>query len=155
MLKKIIVECKPDEVLAKSLGCNKKEIAHQPNKGEVCNLLIKSNILIAIIDEDPNSHQPNLLSKFKLIEEKFDIRKMYLRSESKTILVIKPRLEEWILKRCRLSGINPKAYYLPSNNKEFKDVLNYQLGKFELLVDGLLQKKDEGLLYLRKQIRIS
>lgn len=150
--KKIIVECKPDEILAKSLGLTKKEIAHQPNKGEVCNLLMKTNISLAIIDEDPNSGQPKYLSKYTHKEDKHDVINLHLKSENKTILILKPRLEEWILKRCKESAIEPETHFLSSNNKKLKDEINYHLINFSKLLDELIQKNDAGLLYLREQI---
>lgn len=150
-IKKVIVECKPDELLAKSLGLNRKEIVHQSSKGEVCNHLMKSEISLAIIDEDPNSSQPKHLDKLTKIEEKFDVRYLQLKSENKTILVLKPRLEEWILKRCKESNIDIKKYHLPSNNKALKDVINYHLPYFEKLLNEL-KKKDEGFYYLKDRL---
>jgi len=44
MIKKVIVECNPDEVLAQVLGLSRKEIVHQDNKGEVCNYLDKYDV---------------------------------------------------------------------------------------------------------------
>ncbi|OFX30686.1 MAG: hypothetical protein A2X08_07565 [Bacteroidetes bacterium GWA2_32_17] len=152
--KKIIVECKPDEILAKSLGLAKKEIAHQPNKGEVCNLLKKTEISLAIVDEDPNSSQPKYLSNFTIVEDKHDVINLHSKSENKTILVLKPRLEEGILKRCKESAVNPKKYFLPSNNKQFKDTINYHLLNFSNLLEELIKKNDGGLVYLKEQIGI-
>ena len=73
-MKKVIVECKPDGILVKTLGLTRNEVIHQSNKGEVCNLLKKDIIPLAIIDEDPNSGQPNYLQDFTIIEEQFDVK---------------------------------------------------------------------------------
>jgi len=150
--KKIIVECKPDEILAKSLGLAKNEIAHQNCKGEVCNLLMKTKISLAMVGEDPNSNQPKYLNNYTLIENKHDVKILYLKSKNKTIMVLKPRLEEWILKRCKKSVVNPEKYFLPSNNKQLKDMINYHLVNFTNLLKELNQKNDIGLVYLKEQI---
>ena len=149
---KVIVECKPDEKLIKILGVARNRVAHQPNKGEVCNYLFKSDNYIALIDEDPNSSQPKHLQKFVLVEEKHDINKLIYKAENKTIFILKPRLEEWILKRCNLTGIKPESHYLNSNNKRLKDEINNKLHHFETLLSDLLNKEDEGLLYLKDQL---
>lgn len=150
-LRKVIVECKPDELLAKTLGFKRYEIVHQPNKGEVCNFLEKSGIHFAVINEDPNSNQPKYLKQFSLAEEKYGITKLIHKKENKTIFILKPRLEEWILSRCKASVIKPEDYYLPSNNKDLKDVVNYHLNHFEKLLHALSNKKDKGIVFLQKE----
>lgn len=152
MIKKVIVECNPDEILVQVLGLNKKEIVHQDNKGEVCNYLEKYDVRVAIIDEDPGSAQPNHLKKLKLVEEKFEIRKLIQANSSKVILIIKPRLEEWIIYQCKKSGINPKEFLLPNNAKELKKVINLRLEYFRNLLKELFKKENEGLKYLKKEI---
>ena len=151
-MKKVIVECKPDEILVKTLGLTRNEVIHQSNKGEVCNFLKKDIIPLAIIDEDPNSAQPSYLQDFTIIEERFEVKLLRHKKDKKTILILKPRLEEWILKRCRETAVKPETHFLPSNNKELKDVINYHLPKFENLLKNLLLKNDAGLNYLKVTI---
>lgn len=149
---KVIIECKPDEKLVKALGFSKNKIAHQPNKGEVCNYLFKSENQLAVIDEDPDSSQPKHLQKFNVVEEKHDVKKLFCKAENKTIFVLKPRLEEWILKRCIASGVKPETHFLNSNNKRLKDEINNKLHHFESLLNDLINQKDEGVLYLKEQL---
>jgi len=152
--RKVIVECKPDEILAKALGLKRNEVVHQPNKGEVCNLLKKTDIQIAIIDEDPlSASQPLYLNSFTLVEEIYDVRYLLSKPENKIILVLKPRLEEWILKRCKETGVDPKNHHLPMDNKRFKDVINYHLNHFENMLHELNVKQDAGINYLKERIR--
>lgn len=151
MPKKIIVECKPDEKLARAIGFTRVEVAHQANKGEVCNQLMKSDIMLALIDEDPNSSQPKHLNLFSFIEEKHGIKILKLANKNKTILVLKPRLEEWILSRCLASNISPETFHLSSNNKRLKDEINNKLNHFELLLTALLNNNDPGINYLKEQ----
>jgi len=152
-MKKFIVECKPDEVLAKILGFRTNEIAHQPNKGEVCNYMMKSKVKIALIDEDPGStSQPKLLKQFKLEINQFDIKYLALKKEDKNVIILQPRLEEWILKRCKVSGVKPEDHFLPSDNKKLKDVINLHLNRFEELLKNLSDKNDEGLKFLSKLV---
>jgi hypothetical protein len=152
MIKKVIVECYPDEILMQVLGLGRKEIVHQDNKGEVCNYLEKNEIKIAIVDEDPGSGQPNLLKKFNLTGEKFEIRKLIQANTGKIVLIIKPRLEEWIIYQCEKSAISPGKFYLPNNAKELKKVINLRLDRFRKLLIELLNCNNEGLIYLKNEI---
>ncbi len=70
----LYVECHPDTVLVRTLGIPKREIRHVHSKGNVCNRLSKSRDSVGLIDEDPNSAQPNYLKTLKLVEEKHDLR---------------------------------------------------------------------------------
>ncbi len=151
MAKKIIVECKPDEKLVRVLGFTRIEVAHQANKGDVCNHLMKSEIQLALIDEDPNSGQPKHLKNFDVQEEKFGVRKLRSDKLNKTILVLRPRLEEWILSRSLACGIKPETYHLSSNTRQFKDEINNKLANFGNLLSALADAADPGLIYLKEQ----
>ena len=63
---KYIVECKPDKCLVKAItNAPKKAIIHAANKTEAIKLLLKTKELtIALIDEDPESLKPSLLTAF-------------------------------------------------------------------------------------------
>lgn len=148
--KRIVVECNPDEVLVKALGITAKQVAHQNDKGEVCNYMRKTEVKLALIDEDPYSGQPKYLSEFETMEDKFNVRKLFHTKDKKTILVLKPRLEEWIIEQCKVSGIVPK--HLPNNAQELKKVINLRLNFFGDLVSELLQSKNPGLAYLKNEM---
>ena len=151
-MKKIVVECNPDELLARALGLGRKEIAHQNSKGEVCHYLKNNDVRIAVIDEDPGSGQPNYLKTFIMAEEKFGIKKIVQNNTQKIILIIKPRLEEWILSQCEKSNIDPGKFFLPNNAKQLKDVINLRLNHFDNLLKELANKESEGLKYLQAVI---
>jgi hypothetical protein len=152
-MKKVVVECNPDELLVRVLGLGRKEIVHEPNKGEVCNYLRKNNIRLAIIDEDPDSGQPNYLKDFVLKEEKFGVKKLVRNPFDKTILVIKPRLEEWVIAQCTSSHVDPRKFHLPNDAKELKKVINSKLVFFGNLLEELLLKENKGLLYIKNVIQ--
>jgi hypothetical protein len=151
-MKKVVVECDPDELLVKTLGLGRKEIVHQNNKGEVCNYLAKSEIKIALIDEDPGQGQPNYLKNFSFAEQKFDIKKLTQIPTGKIILIIKPRLEEWVLDQCLKSKINPEKFFLPNDAKLLKKVINLRLTHFNNLLNELKRKENDGLRYLQSEI---
>lgn len=147
--KKVVVECDPDEALVLTLGLSRQEVVHQSSKGEVCNYHAKNNVRIAMIDEDPYSGQPKYLREFTIEQEKFEIRKLVHKRNGKIIIIIKPRLEEWILARCFQSGINPEKFFLPSEAKRLKDVINLRLTRFKELLNELKSKENEGIKSLQ------
>ena len=152
-VKKVVTECKPDEELLHKLGFARREVEHQPSKGDVCNFLRKNTILFALIDEDPASSQPKYLSEFTLAEDNFDVKKLVHADNHQTIVILKPRLEEWIYKQCRDSKINPEDFYLPAGAKDFKDVINKRVNHYSNLLSALLEKKNGGMLHLKKVLK--
>jgi len=149
---KVVVECNPDEILVKALGLGRKEVRHQGNKGDVCNYLEKEGAKIGMVDEDPGSAQPKYLNSFELLEEKFEVRKLLNKKLDQIILIIKPRLEEWILSQCMKSKVNPRDFNLPADAKGLKKVINLKLNKFNDLVIKLKEVENPGLSYLQSII---
>jgi hypothetical protein len=148
-LRKVIVECNPDEILVLTLGLSRQEVVHQNSKGEVCNYHAKNDIRIAIIDEDPGSGQPRYLQEFIMEEEKFGIMKLVNNNTEKIIIVIKPRLEEWIIAQCLQSNVNPEKFFLPKEAKRLKDVINLRLNHFRDLLNELKNKQNNGMEFLQ------
>ncbi|MDX2045796.1 MAG: hypothetical protein SFU87_03370 [Chitinophagaceae bacterium] len=153
-VKRVAVECNPDELLQIKIGVPKKEIAHQANIGDLCNYLKHAGTKFGIIDEDPLSSRPTYLSEFTIAEEKHHIRKLKHPGSGKIIFVLRPRLEEWVYKQCALSGINPEDFFLPSDVKRFKDVINKRLNHFGKLIDELIIQKNPGIEYLKSELKI-
>jgi len=152
-MREIVLECKPDEALIKSLGYTRKMITHQPNKGQVINYLKKNPDTVGIVDEDPGSANPNYFQRFqKVRNSRFDIEYFHIESKGTRIIVIKPRLEEWIIKYATESKIDFKKHSLPDKGHQLHKIINYYLPRFEQLINQMLGKKSEALLYLKKVI---
>ena len=54
-MKKVHVECRPDELLISKLGYTRKMIVHHQGKSRVFHTLSKNKDLLAMVDEDPGS----------------------------------------------------------------------------------------------------
>ena len=110
-------------------------------------------MLIGLVDEDPGSSNPTYLSKFQhKVKEQYDIQCLHIPRKGTRLIVIRPRLEEWILKHVALSQINLKNYSLPDKGKDLHKVINGRLSKFESMVKEMLSLQNEALLYLKKAI---
>ena len=138
----IYTECKPDSSLVRILGIPKKQIIHQQGKPEVCKQLEKRGKWKGLIDEDPLSVQPPYL---KRLQEKknlsnYGLKILHDNSKNNDLIVLCPRLEEWIIKATEEAGIDIKRYNLPDDGEQLHKVINIDLSKFERLVNDLKVK---------------
>jgi len=130
----IYVECKPDFALIKSLGIPKKNIIHAWGKSRVCRSLEKSSNSKGLIDEDPLSEQPPYLEKLHLIQERHEIRTWHDSRRGNCLVVLCPRLEEWILKAAKEAEIDLRRYNLPDDAEKLHKIINISINKFEKLI---------------------
>jgi len=140
-----LVECKPDEVLVKSLtSTSRKNIKHAGNKSELLKTLSEHyGNSKAIIDEDPGSIQPPHLQKFKEKQDltSYKLKILHQKSKNNTVIVLRPRLEDWILDASREANIDPEKYSLPNDPTKLHQQINIQIDKFQKLVKDLAKSK--------------
>jgi len=154
---KYVVECKADSSLIKILlGIPDQKIIHAGNKGNVCNHLRrrKKGDYIGLVDEDPRSGQPRYLKKMKV---KRDLRSYGLKiladANSNRLIVLCPRLEEWILGCSDEAGIDVRNYNLPNNGLKFHERINANLQNFEKLLKDPNFRKSCRLKTFKKWLR--
>ena len=135
----IYTECKPDSVLAKTLGIPKKEIIHLGGKPEVCKQLEKRKNWMGFIDEDPFSIQPSYLKKLEIHENlsNYGFKVLNDNSNNNDLIVLCPRLEEWVLKATKDAEIDIKRYNLPDDGDNLHKVIRLNIDKFEKLIQDL------------------
>ena len=119
----ICVECNPEKALVSTLGFEQKEILHTHGKGNACNLLLKKNKYIALLDQDPLSAQPSYLRGLTLGEEKYDLRFLEDSARGNRIVLLCPRLEEWIAQTAKAEKIVLQKYGLPPDARSLHEVL--------------------------------
>jgi len=140
----LLVECKPDRTLAISLSSiSLKKVEHAGNKAGVLKKLTENyENSIGIIDEDPSSTQPPDLRKFTEIEylESKDIRILHHERLNNRLLILCPRLEEWIVKAAREAQIGLRDYHLPDNPVALHETINISIDRFEELLRELVQR---------------
>lgn len=150
----IAIECKPDEALVKSLGFSKKQITHSANKGDVFRFLEKNSASVGIVDQDPGSANPSYFQKFTLIESKNNIDYYIYKKNNNKLIVIKPRLEEWIIRETKSAGVDIDKFSLPDSAHQLHKVINTKLPKFEDLLSTLISKESIALNYLKHLIEV-
>lgn len=150
---KIAVECYPDEAVLRALGVPRKQLLHEARKGEVFNWLKKNAGAVGMVDEDPASAQPRDLSSYQQREAAEGLRLLIRRGNSRQrLIIVCPRLEEWLMQRARVCGVDPQQYYLPDTPKGLHDIPRYELkdGFPRFLAD--LSSRDKGMGVLRQWI---
>ncbi len=137
----IYIECKPDFMLVHSLiKVARREIIHEfKGKFEICRRLRDQTDCKALIDEDPSGRQPPYVKEAKLEEDLADyhIKVFHHNSTNNQLIVMCPKLEDWILGAARETGIDVRTYDLPDEASRLHRHINLSLGKFEVLLEDL------------------
>jgi hypothetical protein len=144
----IYLECYTDKALVRALGIHKKEIYHSGNKGNVCKNLSKNRNSIGLVDEDPFSTQPSYIRKLKTKSQECDIKVLFDENSQNHLIVLCPRLEDWILKSAKEARVNLEEYSLPVDADELHKIINIKTDKFLLLVEHIKKKKGKMLKIL-------
>ena len=135
-----VVECLPDEALIRLVSPRTViRIRHRSGKPEVLKYVRRFEDSVGLIDEDPSSIQPPLYDQLIEQETRHDLGLTRSRfSNGNAVVILSPRLEEWVLTDCRHNGINPELYGLPRDPEAFHDLVNQRLDNFKRLVSDLM-----------------
>ena len=139
----IYVECYPDKALVSSFGIPKRKIKHAYAKGNVCNRLEKSKSSKGLVDEDPLSAQPTYIKKLKLLSDEHEIKLLYDEKKQNHLIVLCPRLEEWILKAAKEAKVDVGNYGLPDDADELHKIISAKPRKprrFENLIADIKKR---------------
>lgn len=151
----IYVECQPDEFLITSLGFAKKQIKHVNGKGNVIKKVNKDKNAVGIIDEDPASSQPKAFGEYKENKKQGDIKLLIHKdNQDKKIILISPRLEEWLLKRASTKNIKSKDYGLPDDgNKLHRITQKERRANFKDFLTKLIGTQDGEISTIKEWLK--
>jgi len=150
---KVFVECYPDEALLRAIGVPRKQLRHERCKGEVVKKVLKLDCATGIVDEDPASAQPRDLSSYEEVEVAEGLRLLVRRGSSeRRLIVVCPRLEEWLIERAHLSDVKPKDYNLPDDASRLHSIARYdRKDGFQQFLAELIDR-DKGVRLLRRWV---
>jgi hypothetical protein len=74
------------------------------------------------------------------------------KSNNNDLIVLCPRLEEWVLKATKEAQIDIKRYNLPDDGEHLHKEININIGKFEKLIKDLMGKSRQ-MKALKKAIK--
>lgn len=138
----IYVECKPDLLLVNRLGVPKRNIVHAGNISKVCKGLAKSTHAKGLVDEDPSGDRPRYLDTLRLLQNQHEITLLRDDKRANHVIVLCPRLEEWIIKATEEAGVNIGRYHLPNEGEKLHRVINFDLRKMERLISDLKEESE-------------
>ncbi len=137
----ILVECRPDFILIKTLtGLPKRQIPHHQGKPEICKSLKKSTLCKGLIDEDPGTAQPPYLNNLEPLKTstEMDLKVLADRKRRNLVIILCPKLEDWIIKSAKIAKLNmEKQFRLPHDSNRLHRIINYRLANFQQLLETL------------------
>ena len=147
---RLVVECNADEALAQAVGIPSRNIEHSPGRGRVFKRLEQLEGATGMVDDDPGVTKPAYFNC--LAELKWDqgIRLLNDKERGNHIVVLTPRLEEWLVQSAKQSGLKMTAFGFGSDNGvQLHAEINQRLESLTRLVSSLLANKSQRLLYLQ------
>ncbi|MGH7496446.1 MAG: hypothetical protein ACREOO_29195 [bacterium] len=136
----IYLECNPDKALVSALGIPKNKTIHAYSKGNVCNRLTKCRDSHGLIDEDPESSQPSFLRNLENRLRQDDVVLLYHRASNNYLIVLCPRLEEWILEAAKEAAVDPNKHGLSNEADQLHETICTRIDNFRRLVDDIKAK---------------
>ena len=144
------MECNADEALAHAVGIPLRNIEHSLGRGRVCKRLHQLEGATGLVDDDPGVTKP---AYFKcLAESNWDqgIRLLEDKERGNRIVILSPRLEEWLVQSAKQSGLKMTDYGFASDNGlQLHAEINQRLKSLNSLVSSLMECKSQRLLYLK------
>ena len=139
----IYVECKPDGALVRSVtGLAIRDVIHENGKYAVCKRISDREDCKGMVDEDPTSRQAAYLTRITLSQDlpQYGLKVFTDTPKNNRIVVLCPKLEDWILKAAGEIGLNveDRKYNLPNHPRRLHQVINADARKIERLLEDLI-----------------
>ena len=151
-MRKVFLEGKTDFVFVRALGIPRKNARVLDSKGEVCNYLAKHSEAIGLVDEDPGDTPSKYLQKLKMTDLEHALLLYQDTKNNNKVVALRPRLEEWLLRICKQSGVKMSEFNLPDKPKELHYFLPQHPEHLEKLIRHLLELKSPALLLLQSHL---
>jgi len=151
---KVLVECNADEAVLRALGVAKKQLLHYGGKGNVINRLKELPGATGIVDEDPASAQPRDLNNYQEEVQTTEGLRLLTRQGKggQRLILVCPKLEDWLIQRANSSGIRPKDYGLPGDPDKLHSIPRYEQKEGFCRFLAELKDRDSGMHLLRRWI---
>jgi hypothetical protein len=150
---KVLVECDADEMVLKSLGVAKKQLLHFGGKDKLINRLRDLPGAVGVVDEDPASTQhPDLRASYQKVKSAEGLHLLTRQgSGGQKLVMICPKLEDWLIQRAKSSGIELEDYGLPCDPDRLHSQPHYeQKVGFRRFLAEMLGRADKGLCLLQE-----
>ena len=150
-----LVEDDAHKSLLRFLGVPRKSILPLGSKGNVIKRLKDHPGATGIVDEDPGYDPPHEFASYRLTEsgEGAQIQLRKRQAGGQNLIVLCPEVEEWLLQRAKISGVDPRQYHLQVTARELHDLPGYEEREsFHQFLAALTNSGDRGMSLLRQWI---
>ena len=109
-----------------------------------------------MIDEDPLSAQ-HPYEKDGVSHgnySQYDIKRLHYPSQDNELIILCPKLEDWILKTAQIAGIDVNRHGLPDEPNKLHRTIDQKLNEFRILVNMLKRQKSDRILTLTNLLKI-
>jgi hypothetical protein len=150
----VVVECYKDKELMHRLGIPGHQVIHEFGRSRVLGRVRRISGSIGIIDEDPDAGQPRELMEYEQRDMTGSITLLVRRDDdSKRLMRISPRLEDWLYAVARRCKVSPERYGLSADPQALHVLpLKGDKGFREFLID-LNRASDDELTKLKEWVR--
>ena len=154
----IIVECYSDKTLVQSLTSLPLEYINHEMRGKsgVCNQLAERSNSKGLIDEDPLSAQ-HPYEKDGIQRQnyaQYDIKHLHFPSQGNELIILCPKLEDWVLKTAQIADIDVTRHGLPDEPNKLHRIIDQKLDEFRILVNMLKKRKTDRSTTLTNLLKI-
>jgi hypothetical protein len=123
----LYVECYPDEVLARTLGIPRRFVRHEHGKGNITNRLSRLAAGTGLLDEDSAGFQPREFKNYREVNRTGKLLLLeHVNHPNKRLVLVCPRLEEWLFARAAAQQVNPGDYGLPATPDRLHSIPRYE-----------------------------
>ncbi len=150
-MRSIHVECLPDEIIVRCLGKSAKMITHHTGKSRIMSRLKATQNAIALTDEDPLSAKHPHERTLQVLDSRFGLKVLKDNSLNKVVLIC-PRLEEWLIKACVDTKIDITNFGLPNSGNELHKVINQRLLAGKKLINFLIEQNSPAITFLQREL---
>lgn len=151
-----VVECITEDTLVRLLtSVSRRRVDHVSGRSRVLRKLVRNyENSVGVIDEDPNRTHSRLIQRFRETDslERDRLRILGDTQRNNRLIILRPRLEEWIIEASREANINLGSYGLPNDPNELHEVINLRIGRFQRLVEELMHSSGR-VMALRRFLR--
>ncbi len=150
----LFVECKPDETLAIALGISKRDLVHAGNRAGVCAQVSRRSGTTGMVDEDPGTAPQHYMKSLEEKPVEHDIRVLVDSQRQNRLVVICPRLEDWLVQSAKSGGLKMTDFGFESDNgRHLHREINHRLENLDRLVNKLLLTRNARILFLQTLIK--
>jgi len=150
----LFVECKPDETLAFVLGVSRRDVEHAGSRARVCTQVSRRSGTTGMVDEDPSTAPHPYMKSLAEEDMEHQIRVLYDSERKNQLVVICPRLEDWLVESAKSSRLKMTDFGFESDTgRRLHREINDRLPNVERLVKALLSARNSRILRLQTLIR--